>query len=202
MLNLEQAIGEWRNRMAASGIQSPKLLDELEAHLREEIERQLKSGADVQTALQNAVAQIGDARVLKREFRRAGGFTCWLAEKRFRVLGALWLAFCVASIARLAGPVFDAFADISHLGVNAPLLLMLVLAFIYLRAGVGSFLLVLGNLRERRFVRFLAALDLICGSAAILARPPQRPITFILTLFGLVSIWLLRPPKSEDLQPA
>ena len=42
MFNLEQAILEWRRRMLASDIKSPAPMDELEIHLREEIERQMK----------------------------------------------------------------------------------------------------------------------------------------------------------------
>ena len=38
MLNLEQKISEWRKQMLAVGIQAPVPLEELEIHLREEIE--------------------------------------------------------------------------------------------------------------------------------------------------------------------
>jgi len=43
MFNLESAISEWRRQMLAAGIQSPVPLDELEAHLRDELEHQLHS---------------------------------------------------------------------------------------------------------------------------------------------------------------
>ena len=39
MFDLEQSITNWRKQMLAAGIKSPVPLEELEIHLREEIER-------------------------------------------------------------------------------------------------------------------------------------------------------------------
>jgi hypothetical protein len=44
MFNLEQAIADWRKQMLAAGIKTPVPLEELESHLRDEIEWQMKSG--------------------------------------------------------------------------------------------------------------------------------------------------------------
>ena len=41
MFDLEQSIRNWRKQMLAAGIKSPVPLDELEIHLRDEIERRL-----------------------------------------------------------------------------------------------------------------------------------------------------------------
>ena len=43
MFNLNQAIAEWRKQMAASGINLPEALDELESHLREDVDQQVRS---------------------------------------------------------------------------------------------------------------------------------------------------------------
>ncbi|MGO8763935.1 MAG: hypothetical protein ACLQSR_02225 [Limisphaerales bacterium] len=40
MFNIEEAIAEWRRQMLAAGIEAPVPLEELENHLREEIEQQ------------------------------------------------------------------------------------------------------------------------------------------------------------------
>ena len=40
MFDLEQSIADWRRQMLAAGIKTPVPLEELESHLREEIERQ------------------------------------------------------------------------------------------------------------------------------------------------------------------
>jgi len=73
MFNLEQSIADWRRQMIAAGIQTPVPLDELESHLREDIAQQMKSGSDEQKAFALAVAKMGPAFTLKREFKRAGG---------------------------------------------------------------------------------------------------------------------------------
>jgi hypothetical protein len=68
MFNLEQSIAEWRRQMLAAGIKWPVPLEELESHLREEIERQMKSGMGEQQAFEIAALQIGEAVGIKSEF--------------------------------------------------------------------------------------------------------------------------------------
>lgn len=69
MFNLEQSVTNWRQQMLTAGIK-PESLDELESHLREEIERQTKSGADAQQAFDAATKTIGQGAELKKEFRK------------------------------------------------------------------------------------------------------------------------------------
>ena len=73
MFNLEQAISDWRKQMLAAGIQSPVPLEELEIHLREEIEREINLGLslDEQEAFKHAVKKLGEAKVLENEFVKA-----------------------------------------------------------------------------------------------------------------------------------
>lgn len=73
MFNLDSAISEWRRRMSADGLKAPRVLDELESHLREEIQNQLRSGADHEQAFALAVAKVGKADQLKTEFAKVGG---------------------------------------------------------------------------------------------------------------------------------
>ncbi len=68
LTRLDAKIREWRSRMAAGGIKSPAVLDELESHLREDIERRGCSGADVAQSFEKAVAQFGEPQALKAEF--------------------------------------------------------------------------------------------------------------------------------------
>lgn len=70
MFNLESAIAEWRRQMRAAGIKTPVPLEELENHLREEIERQMRSGTDSKLAFESAVQKIGPASALKSEFKK------------------------------------------------------------------------------------------------------------------------------------
>ena len=70
MFKLEPAIAEWWKQMLAVGIKTPAPLEELENHLREEIERQIKSGLSEQEAFGIAVREIGKANMLKNEFEK------------------------------------------------------------------------------------------------------------------------------------
>jgi len=70
MFDLEQAILDWRRQMLAAGIQAPVPLEELENHLREEIERRAKSGLNEQDAYKMAARQIGRAPELEKEFKK------------------------------------------------------------------------------------------------------------------------------------
>lgn len=56
--------------MIAAGVKTPVPLEELENHLREEIERQLQSGTNSERAFETAVQKIGPANVLKSEFKK------------------------------------------------------------------------------------------------------------------------------------
>jgi hypothetical protein len=70
MFDLEQSIADWRKQMLAAGIKMPVPLDELEIHLHEEIERQIKSGLSEQEAFNSAVQKIGQAKPIKIEFKK------------------------------------------------------------------------------------------------------------------------------------
>ena len=70
MFNLEQSIADWREQMLAAGIQSPVPLEELEIHLREEIERQMKSELSEQEIFNSAVQKIGPTLAIKNEFAK------------------------------------------------------------------------------------------------------------------------------------
>jgi hypothetical protein len=70
MFSLDQAIADWRRQLDAAGIRSSEVLAELEGHLRDEIEGQMRSGANEQQAYQTAAARIGLPSTLKAEFAK------------------------------------------------------------------------------------------------------------------------------------
>ena len=89
MLDIDLLITDWRRQMAAGGFKSPAVLDELESHLRDEIEKQLQSGRTVRQAFESAVQRLGKREELQREF--AG------ANPASRLRGWNWLvAACFA----------------------------------------------------------------------------------------------------------
>jgi hypothetical protein len=72
MFNLDQAIADWRRRMAAGDIKNSEVLDELESHLREDVEQQIHLGLSAQQAFEAAIERMGEASELKAEFAKAG----------------------------------------------------------------------------------------------------------------------------------
>src|ERR1700679_1875933 len=105
MFNLEKSIAEWRRQMLAAGVKTPVPLEELENHLRDDLERQMRSGVEAEAAFQIAVARLGHAGALKKEFAKATGF--WTAN---HVLGILWGAGCLLSFYTICTlPIVDFF---------------------------------------------------------------------------------------------
>jgi hypothetical protein len=72
MFDLEKSISGWRQQMLAAGIKAPVPLEELENHLREEIEWQLRAGESEPIAFAAAVRQMGGSAALKPEFAKVG----------------------------------------------------------------------------------------------------------------------------------
>jgi len=70
MFNLEQSILKWRQGMLAAGIKTPVPLEELEGHLREEIEAQVQLGRSEPAAFAAAVASVGGAPGVRAEFAK------------------------------------------------------------------------------------------------------------------------------------
>jgi len=104
MPDLEQRIADWRRQMLAAGINTPVPLDELESHLRDEVERQVQAGLIAQQAFETAVQRIGQASALEMEFKKIGTTE---REQMKRV---------VAILAALSGMVFGISMVLPQLG--------------------------------------------------------------------------------------
>ena len=70
MFNLDKAVAAWRRQMFAAGVKSADVLDELETHLRDEIESQMRSGTDEENAFQVAISRLGEPLPLREEFAK------------------------------------------------------------------------------------------------------------------------------------
>ena len=70
MFNLDNAILAWRKRMVAAGLKQSSALDELEEHLRSDVEKQTRSGVECELAFSNAVVRIGAAPRVREEFKK------------------------------------------------------------------------------------------------------------------------------------
>lgn len=80
--------------MLAVGIKTPMPLEELEGHLREEIEQRMKSGYSPEQAFEMTLKQIGHAKVLKCEFEK-------IESTRDRKIGAITVLAALVMILRI-----------------------------------------------------------------------------------------------------
>lgn len=93
MFDLDQAIMRWRRQMAASGVKVPQVLDELESHVRDAVERQVRFGESEPVAFEAAIQELGPPRPLKVEFAKLR-YRSWLPLTRLSVAGlGLYLIF-------------------------------------------------------------------------------------------------------------
>jgi hypothetical protein len=85
MFNLDQAISEWRRRLSAAGMTSSDVLDELESHLREDLEQRMRSGATAEQSFREAVQRVGTAENLNVEFAKVRRPSARLSHNTMRV---------------------------------------------------------------------------------------------------------------------
>jgi hypothetical protein len=71
MFDLEESIAAWREEMSRADVKRPEVLDELEGHLREDVEEQKRVGTNEGAAFERAVERIGRGELLKIEFTKA-----------------------------------------------------------------------------------------------------------------------------------
>lgn len=214
MFDLIKSIEEWRQEMLAAGIETPMPLEELECHLREDIERQIQSGTGEQQAFESAVTRIGRGSLLRAEFAKNEGLPCLPSDNNSsmadRVLGVLWLAGCLWSLITLElwfiGPItMSDPPDIARFPLGNPpgttLFLFNGLAVaIYMAGIVGGAFLFRGAQWGRRIVRTIALLILIaCVGQMLHSAMPSvwRVWCSVIAVFCLASIWLLNTPRVE-----
>jgi cation transport ATPase len=109
MPDLEEKIAEWRRRMAAGGIKAPAVLDELENHLREDMQRQVSTGTDEEKAFEAAAQRIGKSDLLKAEFAKVS------QTKEARAGKVMGIACCLIALplSALAVPTFLMIPELS-----------------------------------------------------------------------------------------
>ena len=70
MRDLERQIREWRRSMAQTSKHRPEALDELETHLREEIDRLMRAGTAAEEAFKLAASRLGSPDAVSAEFQK------------------------------------------------------------------------------------------------------------------------------------
>jgi hypothetical protein len=130
MFDLEKAIADWRRQMLADGIKTPVPLEELESHLREDIERQMKSGSNEQKAFEVSIQRIGQPQAIKREFKKM--------ERTF-MKKIMIILFGIFGILFGPGIILPALAKHRDLGVwNSEIVMPMVWGSLILLAGLAA----------------------------------------------------------------
>jgi cytochrome c assembly protein len=88
MHELEQLIAEWRKTMMTAPNVGRETLDELENHLRENLDQLVRSGMTEAEAFQRAVTQLGAAPTIASEFQKLDQWA-WLPVKVITGIGVL-----------------------------------------------------------------------------------------------------------------
>jgi hypothetical protein len=99
MFDLEHEILGWRQQLTDAGLSRSEQLDELEDHLRNDIQVQLRSGVDLRAAFEVAVKRVGEASALKVEFEKAS--SAKQKQWPFWALGAK-AAICLIAVLGIA----------------------------------------------------------------------------------------------------
>jgi hypothetical protein len=186
MFNLELAIAEWRGQLAAGGIKSPEVLDELESHLRDESDRQMKSGLSAEEAFEKATESVGAVRALKTEFTKIDSSR---AQNIARV--AIATVYLVACAPRLFT------TNVSHLGQISGVIAVVMTVFVILRQkACRQFLFsAVPSLRARRTFKaafWMVALLGFVGCFALPHNQGQWAVAFlwVLACTNFAGLWI------------
>ena len=148
MLSLDQAIADWRQKLNHTGVKAPAVLDELESHLRDEIEAQTQLGLPERQAFEVAVKRIGPIKTLGREFTGEqrlvnaaliGSMGLYSLVAGVPVLFKLGSFSEISSAQQLSGLGAVVITTVAALGGRALGRRLLAGSTLYLRIGVCSF---------------------------------------------------------------
>jgi hypothetical protein len=187
MFSLDQAIMEWRRRMIAGGIKAESVLDELESHLREDVERQMRSGINQEQAFDAAARRIGKGDALNAEFAKVS------VNKAARVGKVLGIACCLVTLpfSVLAAPRFLTVPELTA-GQRLLGLIAVLLTFLSIASWRFShrFLPVIANQKIRMATAIACG---VAGLAWLYIFGALLPTVILPRLFSVASTGELRP---------
>ena len=190
MFNLEKAIASWRKQLSASGINSPAVLDELEDHLRLEMERQVEQGLAAHRAFDAAVQKIGTSKMLRAEFTK----TACCGENRQRKYKLAWMGIAALGYATPIG--LSGRHLLSQLNVHERWLAMAAFALTILSLFSGliayRFLPVIPDKRLRTKVQFATLLPVLLWVVAFAFFILPR-VEFTFGRLLVTTLWALSP---------
>ncbi len=218
MFNLEQSIAEWRRKMVAGGIKTPDVLNELESHLRDEVDQHVRSGLSVQKGFEIAIQRMGKTESLRSEFQKAEAMKrVRLRTQLFCLLGVA-VSFLIATgsfgyfvilpMATRASAQYAAWIGFSNPQANASFAWRLVIGVcVGLAMPVGVLVLVkAGILNHKKLVRLrpcIIVVNLILGAVLTTPELVTQVIIFVpLQLLYEASVLLARIRERREQKSA
>src|SRR5262245_64818157 len=106
MPDIERRIADWRRALAETAGCTDEVLDELESHLRDEVQRLVQTGEPEERALDLALSRLGPPQALAAEFAKLArdGAATWLPV---RLANGVLLALAAALVGYCAGRLQD-----------------------------------------------------------------------------------------------
>ena len=106
MPDIERRIADWRRALAETAGCTDEVLDELESHLREEVQRLVQTGEPEERALDLALSRLGPPQALAAEFAKLAPSRAatWLPV---RLANGVLLALAAALVGYCAGRLQD-----------------------------------------------------------------------------------------------
>jgi len=99
MFNLNHAIKEWRRQMIAAGVKTPVPMEELESHLRDDVEGRMNAGLSAEEAFALAAQEIGPGAALRLEFEKVPltpGSDPLRSRRNSFILAGFYGVFCLS----------------------------------------------------------------------------------------------------------
>lgn len=100
MFELNQAIAEWRAGCAGQQTMTDTDLEELEGHLREEIDHLVLTGLSEEEGFLIATRRLGDTSTLSKEFAKVNTSEIW-KRRTFWMLSGILISLLASSIAKV-----------------------------------------------------------------------------------------------------
>lgn len=103
MFDLERAICDWRASMMGSMPGRSIVVDELESHLRDAVQRNIQSGQAIEDAWNAAIQQLGTPQVISHEFGKLPQPKLWLSRATWGVAGLYLILAVITTLGLVRG---------------------------------------------------------------------------------------------------
>ena len=125
MFGIEKSIADWKTQLTQRQTMTPSDVDEMEMHLRDEMDHLQKAGLTAEESFLVACRRIGDCDQVAGEFAKINGNVVWKNRFFWMIIGVLTMEV-LSSVAKSATGISAVLAKWCHVPVSWYLMGMLV----------------------------------------------------------------------------